>query len=575
MNRLRKFDQTFKLAAILVFLTSPSLARSTEISSPNQVQHLESLSPKGRTEEFWRQTGIDVSNLDKLKMFSSLNCLQNQTNFEGCVSGINAIVSYAEPPLRLVPVIQVKGAEIVKSFGLMSFVKIPARELFSERSGDLTDAQASAKKLAERSRWHKDMALIYSNRDEHFDFDQVYSFAKKAGFRTAKSEAAIVGESINSYLRESMDPHARLQPLAEVEFQNRHADSRLCGIGAEMKMQSGKLTLVDTADNSPALQAGMRLGDQLLKVNGVSIVGREINEVVDAIRGVAGTKVQLRILREGKEFDLEVTRGNVVFQNVKWNMVTDTGKKVAHIRIKSFSDRNACSSLRGAISDAETRGAESLVLDLRSNPGGNLDQAICIGRLFVGEKEIVKVKDLHTNEFVSAPQVNDFGQVTKLPLVVLINQESASASEIVAGALQDYRRAWVIGERSFGKGSVQAAETTSFNAKILKFQTIERFYQPSGRTNQLSGIIPDVVVPFKANATVQERVAAREADYYSHALVDEGPAWKQPRPDDVKKLSTCMANGVAAELTKKSKTKSPQFDYQLVSAEDALSCQGI
>jgi carboxyl-terminal processing protease len=233
-------------------------------------------------------------------------------------------------------------------------------------------------------------------------------------------------------------------------------------------------------------------------------------------------------------------------------------------------DRNACEVIGQKIEKLTADGAKGLVFDLRGNGGGLLDEAICIGGLFAGQKVIVKVKDLEANSFEDKPSFHD--SITSLPLVILIDAGSASASEVVSGAMQDHRRAWILGERSFGKGTVQAPQPF-LSRDIVLFRTIQRFYQPLGRTNQLVGIFPDFEVPATPDATADERFRLREADIYPHALKAESGDWKQPRPDEVSAVGACVAkDSLAKKAYAAAKAKKAAVDYQLLSAEEVLKC---
>jgi C-terminal peptidase prc len=248
--------------------------------------------------------------------------------------------------------------------------------------------------------------------------------------------------------------------------------------------------------------------------------------------------------------------------------------KVGHISLRHFNDNEACEKIDNAIDEMTRAGAASLVLDLRGNGGGLLKQAICIGELFVGERVIAQVRRLGSRGAELNP-VPSQGQrkVTDLPLVILIDAQSASASELVAAALQDYGRAWIIGERSFGKGTVQSGSPYSRNSGLLYFKTTERFYSPLGRTHQLHGVEPDVTVPAKPNATEDERFSVREADEFPNALSRLGNRWKQKRPEKAAALGGCVKATAPEKRWNASQGVSAMApDYQLLSAEAAAVC---
>jgi carboxyl-terminal processing protease len=251
-------------------------------------------------------------------------------------------------------------------------------------------------------------------------------------------------------------------------------------------------------------------------------------------------------------------------------------------------DATACKQIAEEIRRLEAEQVSGYILDLRANGGGQLQQARCIAGLFLGDRPIVGTKSLasqkidwlralHPNAGPELPAIWHFPgfvfdvpskaeQLTQSPVVVLIDAYSASASEIVAGAIQDHGRGWLVGERSFGKGTVQTLLTNQIpGAQVYIGRTTSRFYLPSGRTNQLVGVLPDFEVPFQAAASSLERFAAREADLYPHALISENSVWAQPRKEQVTRIQNCMASQSSLEGS----------DNQLLVAQQVLSCADL
>ncbi len=242
---------------------------------------------------------------------------------------------------------------------------------------------------------------------------------------------------------------------------------------------------------------------------------------------------------------------------------------MAYIRLRSFSNIADCAEIAVSLVDLQQKGARGVILDFRGNQGGIVNEAVCIGNLFIGPETIVKEEAIDTKEVRSLGKKRD--ALTDLPMITLINAKSASASELVAGALQDYRRSWIAGERSFGKGTVQAPQDFAPDGtnRILDVQikqTIKRFYQPSGRTNQIVGITPDFPIDPKPNATEDDRFAIREVDLFDNALSSLGDPWLQPRPARVAKIQACARTRGTAQ------SKASPADYQLSVAQDLLDC---
>lgn len=261
------------------------------------------------------------------------------------------------------------------------------------------------------------------------------------------------------------------------------------GIGAFVEMDDeGYFVIVRPMDGQPADLVGLKAGDKIIAVNGENVVGQAMDEVISKVRGPRGTEVTLTVLREGQEpFDVTITRARIEIPIVESELLEEG---IAYIHLTQFS-RNAEEQVVEALNTLLTQNPQGLIFDLRDNPGGYLDQAIAIGDLFLSEGIIVQERNrTGLNESASADG-GDTGE--KIPMVVLVNVGSASASEIVAGALKENSRAILIGEITFGKGSVQYPHELSDGGEVRV--TIARWYTPDNNTIDGQGITPDIEVP--------------------------------------------------------------------------------
>ncbi len=309
--------------------------------------------------------------------------------------------------------------------------------------------------------------------------------------------------------------HSRFMTPAMVEEQANYIAGEFEGIGAYVEMRDGFVTIVSPIDNSPAQAAGILPGDVVTAVDGQDVTGLSLQEVVDMILGPAGTPVTLTLFRPETSEDLTLTleRARIELQNVTWTMLP--GTTIAQVRIAGFSERVA-DDLAAAIAAAEAQGATGLILDLRNNPGGLLSEAVSVAGRFLPDDTVVVLRQNADGDITEERSGN--AQPTQLPLVVLINQGSASASEIVSGALQDHERATLVGETTFGTGTVLNEFGLSDGSAILL--ATEQWLTPDGRVIWREGVVPDEVVeltgpvqllvPETADDLTAEEVAASE-----------------------------------------------------------------
>ncbi len=304
------------------------------------------------------------------------------------------------------------------------------------------------------------------------------------------SDQQLIESAINGMLS-ALDPHSSYLNVKNYQEMQVQTKGEFGGLGIEVTLDSSWVRVISPIDETPAARAGIQPGDYITHLDGEAVLGMTLSEAVDKMRGPPNSDVRLTIRREGKKpFDLTLTRAIITIQSVKGRV---EGGDIGYLRITSFTDRTG-QSLHHALREIKAQTKDKLkgyVLDLRNNPGGLLDQAILVADTFLDHGEIVSTRSKR-EEDTQHYNARKGDMADNLPMIVLINDGSASAAEIVAGALQDHRRAILIGTRSFGKGSVQTIVPLRDNGAIRL--TTARYYTPSGRSIQTVGVDPDIVV---------------------------------------------------------------------------------
>jgi carboxyl-terminal processing protease len=349
----------------------------------------------------------------------------------------------------------------------------------------------------------------------------------RADYVEQTDDKELIENAINGMLS-SLDPHSSY--LNEKAYQDMQVQTRgeFGGLGIEVTMENGLVKVVSPIDDTPASKAGIQPGDYIVQLDNDPVMGLTLQQAVEKMRGPINSPIKLIIKRGNKDpFEVTLNRATITIQSVRSHLEGDIG----YVRITSFSEQTA-SGLEKAVTNMknESKGKmKGLILDLRNNPGGLLDQAVAVSDDFLEKGEIVSTRTRRPEDsqrFNAKP-----GDIIKgLPLVVMVNAGSASASEIVAGALQDHHRGIILGTRSFGKGSVQTIIPLQGHGAMRL--TTARYYTPSGRSIQGKGIDPDIVVEQMKLEAVSDSDRRREADLPGALDVKAAPSGTVAKPAD-------------------------------------------
>ncbi|MGZ6236756.1 MAG: S41 family peptidase [Syntrophales bacterium] len=356
-------------------------------------------------------------------------------------------------------------------------------------------------------------AIDQSSYDNLKIFNEAFVIIEKNYLEPVDSKKLVQG-ALNSVLQ-SLDPHSAYLTADMYKELEAETEGSFGGVGLELAVVNDVLTVISPIEGTPAHKAGIRAGDQIIKIDDISTKGLSIADLTVKLRGPEGTKVKITIMRKGltKPRDLIVTRAIINVRSVSYSNLEHN---IGYIRISLFQAKTT-DELKQAYSDLSKRlkPLTGLILDLRNNPGGLLEQSLSVSEFFLKEgSAIVSIKGRDASDEVTFTAEAD-GEKPTCPIIILINEGSASAAEIVTGALQDNGRAVILGIRTFGKGSVQGV--IPFEDGSAMMLTVARYYTPKGRSIQAEGIAPDIKVEFVEPAEQGEtQLTVREKDLEGH-----------------------------------------------------------
>jgi carboxyl-terminal processing protease len=393
-----------------------------------------------------------------------------------------------------------------------------------------------------------------ANYQELEKFMSVYERVK-ANYVDQVDDHTLIKGAIDGMLA-ALDPHSSYVEASDFQQLKTTTDGNYGGLGLSVTAEDGVIKVIAPTEDTPAWRAGIKAGDYITHINGELLYGLSLDEAVDKMRGAPGTPIKLTIVRSGRDkpFDVSLVRERIELRPVKWEVKDGIG----YLNINTFSGNVGDQVKSALLSIDKATGGKPLgyIVDLRSNPGGLLDQAVDVADDFLESGEIVSQRGRDKSD-IERYYARPGDMAHGLPVIVLTDAGTASASEIVAGALQDHRRALIMGETSFGKGSVQTVVITGPQSALRL--TTARYYTPSGRSVQAGGIEPDIVVPQLSDPDYKDRPAIREADLRRHLLAQSKVEDKLLEKDDTTDPRFAMTS---AEL-EKAGVKDFQLDYAI------------
>ena len=393
-----------------------------------------------------------------------------------------------------------------------------------------------------------------ANYQELEKFMSVYERVK-ANYVEQVDDATLIKGAIDGMLS-ALDPHSSFVEASDFDQLRTTTDGNYGGLGITVSVEDGAVKVIAPTEDTPAWRAGVKAGDYITHINGELVYDLSLDEAVEKMRGAPGSPIKITIVRPGRDkpFDLAMVRERIELRPVKWEIKDGIGI----ININTFSGNVADQTKSALLSIDKATGGKPLgyIVDLRSNPGGLLDQAVDISDAFLESGEIVSQRGRDRND-IERYYARPGDMAHGLPVIVLVDAGTASASEIVAGALQDHRRALVMGEKSFGKGSVQTVVQTGPQSALRL--TTARYYTPSGRSVQAGGIDPDIIVPQLSDPDYKDRPRIREADLRRHLVAQAKVEDAILEKDD----STDPRFAMTAAQLEKQGVKDFQLDYAM------------
>ncbi len=380
-------------------------------------------------------------------------------------------------------------------------------------------------------------------------FGEVYERVRRE-YVEEVSDKELIEAAIEGMLQ-SLDPHSSFMNSESFKDMQVQTKGEFGGLGIEVTMEDGFVKVVSPIDDTPAFEAGVQAGDFIIEIDGVSVYGMTLGEAVDKMRGLINTEITIKISRgDAEPFDIKIIRDKIKVQSVKARREGNA----AYLRITSFNEKTESGLLKKMKKLKEEIGKDitGVILDLRNNPGGLLNQAVAVSDAFLNRGEIVSTRGRKKRGQQKFNAIS--GDISDgLPVVILINGGSASASEIVAGALQDHKRAIIMGTTSFGKGSVQTIIPVQKNSAMRL--TTARYYTPSGKSIQAKGIVPDIIVKQAKIEELEPFSNRKESDLKGHL---ENPTEGNANLEKIKKENS------------NTEVENKKIDYQLNRAIDLL-----
>lgn len=556
------------------------------------VTEVEEVKSRSKTmNEHWQESGINFGYT--AQALNNQFCYSSAKNLSACLQTLDflagllptddhtlgriALSETLDP--KADPVILDIGVLSVSTYSVTNKIQLIKEATSRAKQWEL-DAQFKKERIEEIDLIQISLMTQYNQQKQNATFEGLVHFpqavkelAKALRPHYSANFASLAAETINHLLGVAFDPHTAIQPTAKILELHQAQGQELIGVGIQYVRRNGKFIVSNVLEGTGAEVAGLQVYDQVVKVNDIELNEENANELFKG-DGTVGSKIDVSFLRNGTEMQVSVALGTVVVKTFNSRIIAINHKKFGYIQWSDFMDGHLCEKFNTAVNDMASE-VDGYILDLRNNPGGLLGNANCIASQFLGAGQVYMYQSpVGNSEQILKPKTTSYDAVPvlqKKPIAVLINSGSASASEIISGALQDYELAWIVGDRSYGKGTAQDLEEYPENKKISRTLTTLKFFLPSKRSNQILGVEPNFYVPYKQDATPDELFSRREADKYINPIEVKSTPWKETRPEQVAFLNSCVDDRQQKQVDSEY-SKLSEIDYQLATSIDVLTC---
>lgn len=531
-------------------------------------------------QDHWENTRISESHLQSI--INDKNCYQSESNFLGCIQAINALLATATPSKTLSnkKIENIEGMKVL----IQDIERIQIRVFISPEDRTRKLYEYWPDYVAQRNSINQSWIDIYRLTQKNpLSLTKILLhsllFVDKSSYYKYK-----IANALNAFYGTAIDPHTRITTLTQFNETVSIEEEHKVGLGMYVRKFNSQFVL-EPIEGTLTEAKGIKLWDVLQSVNGKNVEGMTSAEVVDLLRGPENSSVSVEVLRGKQKLRIALTREKYTVRNISSKILNDPlrpHKKIGYIKLLNFTEKNICQKFINAAKSLRNQGAEALILDLRNNRGGFRAEVTCIASTYINEGELIVTNhDIRTNATLpdtdhnyhakGGPQI--FNLYNRKPLIILQNANSASASELLAGALATHGRGLVTGERSYGKGTSQKGFHSKANAAdgfILR-QTYARFHFASGATNQIVGITPDFIVHSSPNPTEEELFALREADEFTNAIETNIapvglPKYVVDKINDCVQVRSVLQNEYGSPQSKLS------MDYQLLTTREIATC---